>query len=401
MFCALAGALPAEAAEDVPGTPGGEAKEIALEITLPEGETPDALYTDNYAEWVSLSAGDTVQVRAEEEISFLYVIWGSPAPTWTLSAGDTESAFGQNGFIHELVTIDTPVESCAMTLHADADLCMIRAYGEGELPQEVQVWQPPLLQADMLVLATHADDDILFMGGVLATYAGERKLDVQVAFMVSHWAEFQRVREHEKLDALWHIGVRHYPVTGPFQPRLTDVYEDVRTFAAETVRRFKPQILVTHDLNGEYGHVRHAALAHAAAEAADHCMEEEYEPDSAALYGTWDVPKTYLHLYPENIILMDLRTPLAAFDGRTALEVATKAFTFHVSQQVYPNLFVTDDPTVRLGNKYNCAHFGLYRSTLGPDTGTDLAQHIVPFAEQRKIAEDAAQALLRAWRGAR
>lgn len=143
------------------------------------------------------------------------------------------------------------------------------------------------------------------------------------------------------------------------------------------------------------------ALAHAAAEAADHCMEEEYEPDSAALYGTWDVPKTYLHLYPENIILMDLRTPLAAFDGRTALEVATKAFTFHVSQQVYPNLFVTDDPTVRLGNKYNCAHFGLYRSTLGPDTGTDLAQHIVPFAEQRKIAEDAAQALLRAWRGAR
>ena len=369
-----------------------QAREIALRFQLPKGDAADALYTDDTRERISLISGEEIVISAEEEIAGLYVIWGSPAPAWTLSTAGEETACGTNGFIHEYVPLATPQKSCTMTLHAEADLCAIKAYGEGELPEEVQVWEPQLDRADMLVLATHADDDILFMGGVLATYAGERKLDVQVAFMVSHWTEFDRVREHEKLDALWHIGVRHYPVTGPFLPNRTDLYEDVRAFAAETVRRFEPQILVTHDLNGEYGHVRHSALAHAAAEAAEHSMDATYEPESAALYGTWDVPKTYLHLYPENVVFMDLRTPLSAFDGKTALEVATEAFTFHASQQIYTDLFVTDDPTVRLGDKYNCAHFGLFRSTVGADTGADLTEHIVPYAEAERMEEEAARA---------
>ena len=44
--------------------------------------------------------------------------------------------------------------------------------------------------------------EILFLGGVLATYAGQQHLNVQVCYMTNYW-DGDRRREHEKLDGLW------------------------------------------------------------------------------------------------------------------------------------------------------------------------------------------------------
>ena len=58
----------------------------------------------------------------------------------------------------------------------------------------------------------------------------------------------------------------NYPVIGDFydsySSKLEDAYKrwrrgDVRTFVTELLRKYKPEVVITHDVNGEYGHGAH------------------------------------------------------------------------------------------------------------------------------------------------
>ena len=78
---------------------------------------------------------------------------------------------------------------------------------------------------------------------------------------------------------------------------------------------------------------------------------------------------------------MDLRQPLDKFQGRTALEVASDAYKKHVSQQ-WCWFYVSDD------YEYSCADFGMYRTTVGNDTGNDMMENVVSYEEQDRIASE-------------
>ena len=80
---------------------------------------------------------------------------------------------------------------------------------------------------------------------------------------------------------------------------------------------------------------------------------------------------------------MNLRTPLARLGGRTALEAASDAYLKHVSQQVW-DFIVSDD------YEHSCANFGLYRTTVGADTGNDMLEHITTYEEAKRIAAEEA-----------
>ena len=277
------------------------------------------------------------------------------------------------------------------------------AADELTLPDQTQNWLDPCDRADILVFATHPDDDILFMGGAIATYAAGQGLRVQVVHMMNYETA-QPVREQERLDGLWMVGVRHLPLAGRFDAGYTqglmiggevvgnNVVGDpaLTEYVTEMIRRFKPQVVITHDLDGEYGHVRHKMLAAAVAGAVQHSMEEDHCPESAAEYGVWDVPKTYLHLYDENRIFLDLRQPLGGEYGETtALQLAAAAYKKHVSQQ-WCWFYVSDDVNDKKSEQINAAIFGLYRSTVGPDTGNDMMEHIVSYDEQERLAAEEA-----------
>ena len=70
---------------------------------------------------------------------------------------------------------------------------------------------------DLLVLAGHPDDEILFFGGTIPYYAGERGLNVVVAYLTcGTYSDGTQVRRSELLNGLWEMGVRTYPVIGDF-----------------------------------------------------------------------------------------------------------------------------------------------------------------------------------------
>ena len=64
----------------------------------------------------------------------------------------------------------------------------------------------------------------------------------------------------------------------------------------EWIRRFQPDVLLTHDLQGEYGHGAHRACADAVMHCVEYAADAKKYPRSVQRYGTWDTPKCYIHL---------------------------------------------------------------------------------------------------------
>ncbi len=386
LVCALTGwawPSPARAAE-------GEAREVRITVAA-EGKKQSRLTDGSYSTTASFPAETALTIAAddpEEKIHGLYIVWAALPGPWTLSYGGTVyHSDADNPFLHAYVPVEGGSSSVELTLGRDEKICYLRAYGEGDLPGDVQVWSPACKGgADILLFSTHADDEILFFGGVLAEYAGERGLRTQVVYF-SNYFTGTVVREHEKLDGLWAAGVRNYPVNGSFKDVYTNDlnhakrvydYDEALSFLVEQLRAFRPQICVAQDVGGEYGHGTHMFTSALMQEAVAVSMDPERFPESAQAYGVWDVPKTYLHLWKENPIVLDCRRPLDAFGGQTALEVAKAAYKKHVSQQ-WCWFYVSDD------YKYSIAKFGLFRTTVGTDTGGDMMEHLTSYAEQERL----------------
>ncbi|HBT63619.1 MAG TPA: hypothetical protein DEB10_03015 [Ruminococcaceae bacterium] len=300
------------------------------------------------------------------------------------SQNDTVYRGGTNGFLHELAVIDRP--SGSLTMHfnkSKGSIADIFAFEADQIPDWVQQWQPMLDKADMLVYPAHADDELLWFGGTLPVYAGEYKKKVQVAYLIRHGKALNEFhRNHELLDGLWKTGVRNYPMISDFEDYYSSslkhakkIYneEKMLEYSVMLLRRFKPEVVVGHDPNGEYGHGVHMLCSKSLQDAISISADPSKFPSLASKYGTWKIKKCYLHLYKKNRIEMDWNVPLKAFEGKTGLDIAKEAYKFHTSQN--SKWFRVKGK----GSKYDCQKFGLYHTIVGADIAkNDFFEHIDP-----------------------
>ncbi len=361
------------------------ASKVALSIQSDGADYEQAIgITDaSYSTMGFVGEGGTLDITASENVQGVYIVWGTPTQNVSVKAGEYEETFEDEVFLHQYISFETPVTSFSITCNSGANICDIYAYGVGRLPSTLQRWESLEGNADILVFSTHADDEILFLGGILATYGGNLGYDVQVAYMCNYW-NGAMVREHEKLDGLWASGIKIYPINGNFDDIYAENLEQamavyslyaLEEFVTGTIRKYKPSVVVTQDINGEYGHGGHIILATAVMNSVNNSMNSSYYSDQADVYGTYDVPKTYFHLYPENEINLNLRIPLENMGDRTALEVASAAYLKHESQQ-WCWFYVSDGEDEDDDYAYSCARFGLYRTTVGADTGNDIMENM-------------------------
>ena len=267
----------------------------------------------------------------------------------------------------------------------------IFAFGEGEIPDWVQRWELPVEKADLMVFIAHPDDEMLFFGGTIPTYAGEKKKKVEVVYITYS----NKVRRSEALNGLWEMGVRNYPEFGPFADRypetgeLSDSYilaggkEKVQEWLTGVFRKYGPDVVVTHAVTGEYGHPQHKMAADSSKDCFTLAADPESFPASASAYGTWQVKKLYLHLYGEegDQTVFDWDVPMDAFGGRTGAQVASDAFALHVTQKgagVRRKGEYVEFTVEVFGAKYYPYNvFGLYSSTVGEDEAkNDFLEHI-------------------------
>ena len=280
----------------------------------------------------------------------------------------------------------------------------IFVFGQGETPDWVQRWQPTAEKADILFLAMHPDDDLLFMGGAIATYAVELKKQTIVAYM----SYSNTTRRSEALNGLWTLGVRQYPVFLGIRDVWSDTVKDawkkvdggktaLYHLVTELFRKYKPDVVVTHDLNGEYGHAQHKMTAQTAVDCYTQAADPEKDPASAGEYGVWQVQKLYLHLYGDesNQTRFNFDLPLVSLGGKTGMEIAAEAYAKHVTQQnmgqkihgVWHPFSVEE-----YGRKlYPATVFGLYASEVGPDRlHTDFLENLPAAAGGPTVPGEAA-----------
>ena len=376
----------------------GEAEDITRHCTVTgsDGSANAARMTDGRitTRWKAFNRGDGwAEITANRDewlIGAVYVRFNAAPEAWEArvpdGAGWRTVYASTDPFLHDTVVLDEPAH-CLRIFCPDAErrleIAELTVYGPGTLPAGLQHWEPTHEKADILFLAAHADDELIFFGGAIPTYAAERRVRVVVAYLVNCGIE----RQHELLDGLWSMGVRNYPVIGPFRDRYSTSLDRamsqmggtrrVRAWVVSLIRRLRPEVVVTHAWGGEYGHGQHQAASHTAVRAWEFAANPENYRDSAAQYGTWQVKKLYLHLWTENEIVMDWSVPLQSLGGVTGLEAAIRAFEFHVTQHT------SGMDVIHTGARYDNTRFGLYASTVGPDlVGGDFLENIDPGADE-------------------
>ena len=269
--------------------------------------------------------------------------------------------------------------SCADGRERKATIREMYLFSEGTPDLALaHAWQPPCEKADLLFVVAHPDDEILWFGGAIPYYAGQLGLQVQAAYLTCYKPE----RRLELLNGLWHCGVRSYPDIGTFSDgRNNDMNgayarwgrENTYTRIVRAIRRYQPEVILTQDVKGEYGHTQHLVVSDAVYTAAvELAADASYDPQSAQEYGVWQVKKLYRHLGSQPTTVMDWSQPLSAFGGDTGFQVARRAFAWHESQ-------TKDDrwQVAYKGSRFDSTLYTLVFSTVGEDeAGNDFFEHI-------------------------
>lgn len=324
--------------------------------------------------WITITAPEG------KPIAGLYVCFGNMPESWEIQTSDDGKDWftavpGDTRFLHAYVALPQPAQHVRLAVTSEKKTALrindLFVLSEGDLPDWVQVWQPTEEKADILFLSTHPDDELIFFGGAIPTYAVEQQRKVVVAY----FTRSNTTRSSELLNGLWHMGVRTYPVIGNFKDsyakNLKAAYKSaggkgkVNEWIVGLYRQYKPEVVVTQDTNGEYGHKQHMMIADAAQNCIALAANEDEFTASTIAYGTWQVKKLYLHLYPENQITFDWTVPLKSMNGATGIELAEEAYTLHKTQ-ASSGMSVTET-----GTKYDNRVFGLAFTTVGEDVRKD------------------------------
>lgn len=314
--------------------------------------------------WISIDAPDATPIHG------LYICFAQMPESYELQVrrgGDWVTyCEGPTDYYHAYIAIPEGADAIRIYVTQNGafqlDVNELFVLGEGDVPSWVQRWEPTPEDADLLLVSTHPDDDLIFFCGAIPTYAVDRGYSVAVCY----YTYSNTTRRSELLNALWSMGYHQYPIIGTFpdksQKKVDDCYKTaggeskVLSFFTEVIQQVKPKVVVSHDVEGEYGHGQHKMVADA--------LQKVYDL-AATGENAWQVQKLYLHLWPENQITVDWDVPLGAYYGQTGRDLAIQAFTYHVTQDG------TKYDVVNTGAEYDNECFGLVRTEVGPDVQKD------------------------------
>jgi N-acetyl-1-D-myo-inositol-2-amino-2-deoxy-alpha-D-glucopyranoside deacetylase len=278
----------------------------------------------------------------------------------------------------------------------------------------------------LLLVHAHPDDESSGTGGVMAKYAAE---GAQVTLVTCTLGEEGEVvvpalaqlapdqadqlggyRYYELSQAMLALGVTDYRILGgpgrwrdsgmmglPTNdaPRAfwrADLAEATRALVA-VVREVRPQVLVTYDENGGYGHPDHIQAHRVAMAAVDAAADPAYEPGAGE---AWAVPKVYWSALPKSAIQKGIDAMMAAGESRffgvssvdelpfvvddaevtTTVDAVAQLPAKMAALRAHASQVATDGPFFVMFSSigpeaFGLEHFRLVRGTPGPPDGPE------------------------------
>jgi len=208
--------------------------------------------------------------------------------------------------------------------------CLIIAtlllFNGGQTVKQEQDFSDVQSGVDLMLVVAHPGDEYLYLGGVLPYYVSEEGHTAVVVYLTST-DEQQR---EEARASLKKLGVTEEPVFGDFPDvysdnvgEVTSVWDEstVREYIVEQIRKYKPAVVVSHDLDGEYGNAVHMLVARDVKKAVEDASVPYRYAASSQEYGTWQPLRLFLHFYGDASYVIDRESTLDAFSGRSIVEV--------------------------------------------------------------------------------
>lgn len=252
-------------------------------------------------------------------------------------------------------------------------------------------------KATIMIIGAHPDDEGIFFGGAIPYYT--QTLDVPTVFICMTSGDFSlapSVREAEMRNAAWVYGLRSHPIFPRFRDYWFgtdsdnvsgswDIWNDnvlgngdeldgrlkATRYIAAQIRKYRPEVVVGHDFEGEYGHSNHKAAAIATADGFAMAADPAVELEGLAV---WQAKKLYIHNYDRDASALSKlfhdhwETP--SIGGLTPREVANNGLSFHATQdtQTVSTAYLTGETASPVFDPYPSEEWGLHTSFVGTDS---------------------------------
>lgn len=137
----------------------------------------DGKYTTQYQSKERDNPYLELQAPAGSLIHGLYVCFAEVPDEYeiqTVRDGVRTTVFsGSKSFQHVYFPISGGCNTVRLTSKGKCRLQLneVFAFSGGDVPDWVQQWQPTCEKADIMFLVTHPDDEVIFFGGAIPTYA--------------------------------------------------------------------------------------------------------------------------------------------------------------------------------------------------------------------------------------
>lgn len=343
------------------------------------------------------------------EITDSYSIDGGSLESWSLDISIIQTDYDNDGLptnwetTHGLDPYDDGSTNPRNGPDGDPDgdgLPNSEEYQQGFNPQSndfgrAYVARPS--KVTIMIVNAHPDDEGIFFGGTIPYYTQTLAVPTICISMTSgDFSLAPTVREEEFRNAAWEYGLRNHPLF----PRFRDYWiegEDINgtwdiwndnilgngdeaagklkatEYLATQIRKYRPEVVVSHDVNGEYGHSNHKATGVASADAFAMAADPNKDLDGLP---AWQAKKLYLHRYntePGTISkLFHDHWETASISGLSPRQVANNGLAYHATQgpQTVSTAYLTGETASTAFDPHPSEEWGLHTTHVGPDTTT-------------------------------
>ncbi|MGM9680469.1 MAG: hypothetical protein ACI3XR_03080 [Eubacteriales bacterium] len=197
-----------------------------FDITATDGTVANLTNTSVRKYWNPTREDSSVHIEISEgrTTDGIFICWYTDDSVFTLTAKDADGktvTSYQNGDLYDgyacFYELDTDTRTVDIEMPARVNSetgSPVTEYGiaylkisDSENPDpDMMKWRSPTEKCNLLVVATHQDDEFIFLGGVIPAY-----LDQGYSVALAYTSTCARIRVEEGLKGIWESGIRSYP----------------------------------------------------------------------------------------------------------------------------------------------------------------------------------------------
>ncbi len=380
-------ALPTGAAlaEGEDGDAQTEAAELTADCTFvlprPDTEKTERITDNNISSYQEFERGGELLVNfpAGAKAQGVYIEWYAMPNEYALeqldASGSTISIEPTQPYLNCYYPLSSDASALRLTMKRSVSVAEIHVFGEGTLPNWVQLWQAQTMSPDILYLAGTPEGVVKDFYAVIAAYTVEHEIPSALVVM----SKSTREQLGEMLSGLWTLGVRGYPEFGSLESINNASYKIVvkswgktptKKMVQRTLYTYAPRILIAQEFeNGlafdgpaQYTGEYLKDVLDAGAAKAGYKSLGDYAPEKVYLAGGSGTT-------------LDLSRALVSFGGKSIAQAANLAYENNKELHIYSLTLAATDT------------FRLLQTSVGADTGAGALLENVDTASLQHFAD--------------